>query len=92
MRQCTSPGAKIGKPCAITEWGWQWEPQSSDQQCPSNNDASRKRSFLNFRNDMAGYGNKVAMLIHYDWKSARYGISNPVCGRPLGAGPIALQE
>jgi hypothetical protein len=42
MRQCTSPGDKIGKPCAITEWGWQWELQSSDQKCPANNDTSRK--------------------------------------------------
>jgi hypothetical protein len=32
------------------------------------------------------------MLIQYDWKSARYGIFNPVCGGLLGAGPIALQQ
>jgi hypothetical protein len=92
MRQCTSPGDKIGKPCAITEWGWQWEPQTADQKCPANNDTSRRRSFLDFRNDMAGYGDKVAMLIQYDWKGARYGIFNPVCGGLLAAGPIALQR
>ena len=34
--------------------------QASDQKCPANNDTSRKRSLLEFRNDIAEYRRNIA--------------------------------
>jgi hypothetical protein len=75
-----------GKPCAITEWGFQLPTGST---CPAP-DASREALAQEILGDFAMYGTLVNELLWYDWTDPKYGIWQ--CNGLTATGALVLTQ